>query len=269
MTAAPARAEQAAAVGRVEGGFEAFTMLPRRSLLLMLPGCLAGLPGAARAGTPLWVSGEVPPYLQQGAHGPEGYAFELFQRVLQQAGEDGELRFFPWARALRMLEAGEAQAALVITRTAEREAQFRWLFPVGNFRFAIVTRAADGAASGDIAALRTRRVGSMRGSVSRSMLAGAGVPHVVEGKDYAELLALLRRGLVDAVMGPDAVMRKLDTAGGLRLTLLDQTRELYAAAGAAMPDAIVQRIRAAHQSLVESGVVAQLRKRHPDAFSGD
>lgn len=243
--------------------------LPRRAVLLVLSGGLGGFVSGVRAAPALWVSGEVPPYLQQGARGPEGYAFELFQRVVQQAGEGGELRFFPWARALRMLEVGEAQAALVITRTAEREAQYRWLFPVGNFRFAIVTRAADGPASGDIAALRTRRVGSMRGSVSRGMLASAGVPHVVEGKDYAELLALLRRGLVDAVMGPDAVMRTLDTAGGLRLTLLDQTRELYAAAGAAMPDAAVQRIRAAYQALVDSGAVAQLRKRHPAAFSDD
>lgn len=243
-------------------------MLPRRAFPLTLAGLLAGLCGTARATPPLWVSGEVPPYLWRGAKGPEGYAFEVFQRVIQQAEVAAELRFFPWARALRMLEAREAHAALVITRTPEREAQFRWLFPVGSFRFAIVTRAADGPVSSDIAALTQRRVGSMRASVSRGMLAAAGAKHVVEGKDYPELLALLQRGFVEAVIGPDTVMRTLKSEG-LRLTVLDQGHDLYAAAGAAMPDEQVQRLRAVYQHLVESGAIAQLRRRHLDAFPVD
>lgn len=247
-------------------------MLSRRVLLLTLTGLAAGRTGAAPPARPLWVSGEVPPYLWRGANGPQGYAAALFQRVATEAGVDAELRFYPWARALQMLQAGLAQAALVITRTPEREDRYRWLFPVGNFRFAVVTRAADGFTSSDIAALKDRRVGSMRASVSQGMLAEAGATHVVEGKDYVELLALLRRGLVDAVIGPDSVMRRVDTAGTaseLRLTLLDQHRELYAAAGAAMPDGTVQRIRVAYQHLVDSGAVAELRRRHPDAFHAD
>jgi polar amino acid transport system substrate-binding protein len=241
-------------------------MLQRRVFPSTLASLLAGLGGNAWAGPPLWVSGEVPPYLRRGAKGPEGYAFELFQRVTAQAAVPADLHFFPWARALRMLEAREAQAALVITRTPEREALFRWLFPVGRFRFAVVTRAADGPVSSDIAALAERRVGSMRASVSRGMLAAAGAKHIVEGKDYAELLTLLQRGLVEAVIGPDAVMRSFKSAENLRITLLDQGHELYAAAGATMPDEHVQKLRAAYQQLVDSGAVAVLRKRHPDIF---
>ena len=241
-------------------------MLSRRAFPPTLTSLLAGLSGSAWAGPPVWVSGEVPPYLWRGAKGPEGYAFELFQRVTRQADVGGDLHFYPWARALRMLEAREAHAALVITRTPEREALFRWLFPVGRFRFAIVTRAADGPVSGDIASLKERRVGSMRASVSRGMLAAAGAKHVVEGKDYGELVNLLQRGLVEAVIGPDAVMRSFKATENLRITLLDQGHELYAAAGAAMPDEQVQKLRAAYQQLVDSGAVAVLRKRHPDIF---
>jgi hypothetical protein len=36
-----------------------------------------------------------------------------------------------------------------------------------------------------------------------------------------------------------------------------------------MPDATVQRIRAAYQRLVDAGAVAQLKKRYPDAFYDD
>jgi polar amino acid transport system substrate-binding protein len=245
-------------------------MLSRRAFTPTLASLFAGLGGSAWAGPPVWVSGEVPPYLSRGAQGPEGYAFELFQRVTRQADVPADLQFYPWARALRMLEAREAHAALVITRTPEREAQFRWLFPVGSFRLAVVTRAADGPMSSDITALIHRRVGTMRASVSRSMLAAAGARHLVEGKDYAELLTLLQRGLVETVIGPDAVMRSFKARPGetdnLRITVLDQGYELYAAAGAAMPDDQVHKLRAAYQQLVDSGAVAQLKKRHPDVF---
>ena len=102
----------------------------------MLASLLAGLGGGALATTPVWVSHIIPPFLWHGDAGPEGYAFQVFQRVVKQAGLGADLHIYPWARALHLLQAGQAHAALVMTRTPEREAQYRWLFPVGRFRFA-------------------------------------------------------------------------------------------------------------------------------------
>ena len=78
-------------------------MLSRRSFTLTLASLLAGFGRPALAAPALWVSGEVPPFLSRGANGPEGYAFELFQRVIKQAELSAELQFFPWARALLMV----------------------------------------------------------------------------------------------------------------------------------------------------------------------
>lgn len=242
-------------------------MLTRRVVPLTLASLLAGWGGTARASAAVWVSHEIPPYLWLGSRGPEGYAFQLFQRVTQEAGLPVALQFYPFARAYRMLQVGQAQAALVVTRSPDREAQFQWLFPVGRFRLAVFTRQALGPIAVDIASLKARRVGSLRASVSRSMLEAAGAPHVVEGKDYAELLALLHRGIVEAVIAPESVLRTLDTrdgVGALRVALMDEAHDLYAAAGPAVSEDVVQRIRSAYQHLVDSGVVAQLRKSHPD-----
>ncbi len=253
-------------------------MSSRRTFTLTIAGCLPGLfcSGAAQAQQvpALWVSGEVPPHAWRGPKGPQGYAFELFQRVVKQAELSAELQFYPWARALLMVQGGQAQAALVITRTAERESQFRWLFPVGNYRFAIITRAEDGPMPRAIEALKGRRVGSLRASASRALLAASGITTVVEGKDYPDLLTLLHRGIVDVVIGPEAVVRALaprpgTPAGAFRDTLLDVSRDLFAAAGPAMPEAEQQRLVAAYQQLVASGFVAALKKRHPDAFFDD
>jgi polar amino acid transport system substrate-binding protein len=253
-------------------------MLPRRafnlSLTHLLAGWLVGFAASAQAGPALWVSGEVPPYLWRGANGPEGYAYELFQRVIKQADVSAELQFYPWARALLMVQGSQAQAALVITRTPERESQLRWLFPVGNFHFAVITRAADGPVGRDFESLRGRRIGSMRASASRAMLSAGDFPTVVEGKDYSELLTLLQRGVVDVVIGPEPALRTLGARQGaapeaVRCTVLDVSRDLYAAAGPSMPEPVRQRLLAAYQHLVDSGFVAQLKKRHPDAFFDD
>lgn len=247
-------------------------MTSRRSFHLALVSLLAGASGPARAARPVWVCHDVPPYVWQGAKGLEGYAVELYQRVARQAGIDAELRFYPFARAYRMLESGQAQAALVVTRSPDREARFRWLYPVGRFRFAVFTRPSLGAVPATVDELKRYRVGSLRASTSRAMLEAAGAAQVVEGRDYTELLVLLSRGIVDAVIGPEAVLRSIDArAGGegVRVAPLDNGYDFYTAASVGMRDATAQQVRAAYQHLVDKGVVAQLRKAHPDASFPD
>ncbi|HEY0954169.1 MAG TPA: transporter substrate-binding domain-containing protein [Roseateles sp.] len=247
-------------------------MPSRRALPFALVSLLAGVTGPALAAKALWVSHDVPPYLWQGAKGLEGYVFDLYQRVARQAGLETELHFYPFARAFRMLESGQAQAALVVTRSPDREARFRWLYPVGRFRFAIFTRPSLGVAPTTVNELKVHRVGSLRASTSRTMLEVAGVAHVVEGKDYAELLLLLNRGVVDAVVGPESVLRSMDARDGgdaMRVTALDSGYDFYTAAGPGMSEAVAQRVRAAYQQLVDGGVVAQLRKAHPEATIPD
>ncbi|MFG6461122.1 substrate-binding periplasmic protein [Roseateles sp. DXS20W] len=247
-------------------------MLPRRALALTLPGLLAGLGKAARAASAVWVGHDIPPYLSRGVHGPDGYAFQLFRRVIKQAQVDAVLQIYPWARAWRMLQLGHAEGALVVTRSPERETQFRWLFPVGRFRFAVFTRPALGPVAGELSALKALRIGALRASVGRGLLESAGITQVVEGKDFVELLALLEHGIVDAVIGPEPVLRAMDSrpgSEGLRITSLSQVYDLYAVAGPTMSEERVRHIVAAYQHLVDSGVVAQLRKSHPEAAFSD
>lgn len=249
-------------------------MPTRRSITLTLASLLTTGGARAVSGEHLvWVSGEVPPYLSRGAHGPQGYAFELYQRICKQAELGGELHFYPWARAMRLLQGGQAHAGLVVARSPDRESRFQWLFPVGNFRFAIFSRPEDGPMPVHVESLRSRRIGSLRASASRELLTTLQMPQVVEGKDYPELLTLLRRGVVDVAIMPEPVMRHMlaqqQPSAPLRATELDIHLDLYAVAGPAMSDDARRRILAAHQQLVDSGFVGQLKKRHPDAFFND
>ena len=84
-------------------------------------------------------------------------------------------------------------------------------------------------------------------------------PQVAQAaKDYAELLLLLNRGVVDAVIGPESVLRSMDARDGgeaLRVTTLDSGYDFYTAAGPGMSEAVAQRVRAAYQQLVDGGMV--------------
>jgi len=244
--------------------------MPSRRTFLALPPCLPWGIAQAAGTASVWVTSEAPPYLWRGQQGPEGYAFELFLRVLKQADLKVDLVVYPWARAYRMLEDRQAQAALVMTRTAEREGQFRWLFPVGSYRLVLVSRMADPAPLAEMVALRPLRVASLRASVARGSLAAAGVQQVVEGRDFSDLIALLRRGIVDVAIGPDPVMRNLGAGDDqLRYTTLEALHQFNAAAGPAMPDGDVLKVRNAYRQLLDAGVVTQLRKRHPGIFSDE
>jgi ABC-type amino acid transport substrate-binding protein len=143
---------------------------------------------------------------------------------------------------------------------------------VGRFRYAVYTRPELAPVRGDLSALRPLRVGALRGSAGHGLLTPAGVTRVVEGKDFIDLLALLNRGIVDAVFGPEPALRRVGTQAtstGLRITALGPADEFYAVAGPGMSSDAVERVRAAYQQLVDTSVVAQLRKSHPEAWTHD
>lgn len=221
-----------------------------------------------------WVTGEVPPFLWRGSAGPQGYAYELFQLVIKRGGMAADLQIYPWARALRLMQQGQAQVCLIAARTPAREAQFAWLFPVGSFRFALLTRRGQPALAWDPAVLRDRRIAVLRGSSSREWLDEVGLPVAAEGRDYAELVALLRRGVVDAILGPEAVVRaQLGQLGlpqdSVQAVALPRRQDLYAVSLPSLPEAQQRLIADAYRSLLDDGSVTRLKRRHASAFADD
>lgn len=249
--------------------------MPIARRFFLLTSLVAVLDKAAAQTLPMaWVSSEVPPFLWRGPNGPEGYAYELFQRVMKRADVSAQLEFYPWARAMRMVLAGQAQACLVTGRTLSREKLFAWLFPVGFVRFALITPKDQPTLNWNVLSLQGRRIAVLRGSTSREWLDEAGLPIAAEGRDYAELITLLRRGVVDAFVGPEAVVRaqltRMNLAqDSLRAVAQDRRVDLYAVAHLGMPIELQKRIVAAYRQLLDDGTVAQLRRRHAGAFVGE
>ncbi|WP_394559771.1 substrate-binding periplasmic protein [Aquipseudomonas alcaligenes] len=134
------------------------------SLLLLL--CCGLFAGALPARELLVVGTSFPQVYERNAAGDfTGLAPAVLRRLAAELG--GELRFelYPWARAQRMVEHGEADILVGPYRTAEREARFAFAAePFYQDRILFYARLDRREAwDGDYASLAGRRIAVVRG----------------------------------------------------------------------------------------------------------
>src|SRR5574343_704797 len=73
---------------------------------------------------------ELPPLNYQDGGQVSGFATELLQAVMQQAGYSVDIQLMPWARAYRLVMEGPDRVIYSITRTPQREPLFHWVGPI-------------------------------------------------------------------------------------------------------------------------------------------
>jgi polar amino acid transport system substrate-binding protein len=238
--------------------------MPRRRALIAT---LLTLPPAFALGAPemQWVAGDLPPWSWRTPAGPQGYAHDLVMAMMQRLGRNGTVSYFPWARAVRLTEQGEAVGVFPLARTPDREARFRWLIPLSAVRYVFLTAAADGPVTLD--ALRQRPVGVLRGSPIVRNLRAQRFTRVVEAKDYSDLLRMLSQRVIHAIYagGPmlDAAIEQYGyerAQFASHLSLGEST--LYIAASLRLPDPEAALWLKAYAALEEDGTVARLRRRY-------
>lgn len=236
-------------------------MLLRRTLIT----ASLCLPLAARARPLQWVAGDLPPWGWRTPAGPRGYAQELVTAMAQRLGRTGEVSYYPWARAVRLAEQGDAVGVFPLARTPDREARFRWLIPLMAVRYVFLTAAGDKALT--LSDLRTRPVGVLRGSPIAQNLRAEGFTRITEAKDYSDLLRLLsERGIAAIYAGGPMLDAAIDQYGYDRarfdaaVSLGEAT--LYLAASLRLQEAEAELWLKAYAALEEDGTVARLRRRY-------
>lgn len=240
-------------------------MLSRRLLLAASTLMLA----PARAAPLLeWVAGDLPPFGWSTPEGPRGFAQELVAAMAQRLGRRAEVRYMPWARAVRMVAQGDHFGVFPLARTPDREARFQWLVPLMAVRYGLYTLATP-ANEGrlGLAQRRRQRIGVLRGSPIVANLRAEGFESIVDAKDYHDLLRQLRAGLIDAVYaGAPMLEAAMDEYGHPRtlFTLQATVGEatLYMATSLGLHPAEAQRWVDAYRQLEEDGTVARLRQRY-------
>ncbi|MDC8774031.1 substrate-binding periplasmic protein [Roseateles albus] len=214
-----------------------------------------------------WLAGELPPFVWQTQGGPQGLAYELATQMSTKIGRPLSMTFYPWARAVRMAEGGPNYGVFPLARTPDREAQFKWLIPLAHVNYTFFGRSGSKVDLDALAALRGQRVGVLRGSPIIKNLQAEKFRHIVQAKDYKELLRLLAEDMIAAAYAGEPMLRAAidefkfrpqDFRSGLNL----KSAELYMASSLALDGAEEERWLQAYRDLQADGTVARLQKKY-------
>lgn len=226
------------------------------------------LPCGAKAQAVNWVAGDLPPFAWHEGDQAEGYAVDLLRALSERMKRPMSLQFYPWARAVHMTQNGQGLGVFPLARTPDREGRFQWLIPLQrvDYRLFSLSRQAAASPAPGLDALRRAPVGVLRGSPIRAHLQEQRFERIVEGKDYQELLRLLRLGVISAIYaGAPMLNAAIDKAGLTREQFeVGQSfgnAELYMACSLNVSEAELRLWRQAYQQLLDEGTVERLQQR--------
>lgn len=175
------------------------TVLLCAALLMISPGIGAADPG--------WraISGPLPPFAYEQQGRPTGFMVDLVDEAARSSGTSLRIDFYPWARAVALAQAGPQTLIFPLARTPERERRFTWVLPLYVQDYVVI--AARETAFVEKGLAPSTRVGLIRGTtLARDLPALRGRP-VSDERDYSDLFRKLDEGMIDAIVGPVAIVR--------------------------------------------------------------
>ena len=182
--------------------------------------CLAAtlLVGSAFGEAPLRLTThELPPYSFAGTGArPGGVAVNVVDCAAQAIGQPLEVGIYPWARAQAMVRDGHADGFFAASQSPARDEfavlsaviapqEWRWYFPAGSN----VKPSSDKFR-------KEARVGSFLGGNMLSWLKENGYRVAASPLSNDQMLQMLMRGRVDAILANNLVMDELLVAHGLQ-----------------------------------------------------
>lgn len=212
---------------------------------------------------------EYPPYYSDSL--PEGGPVaQLTVAALRKAGYEVELRFLPWARALRLGEQGEVDGLIGVWHSPERENFFLYSLPVIDNRIVLCGLPGKGPSRfTGFDALKPYVVGIVRGYANPPELAEANLHTESVDNDLQNLRKLLA-GHVDLVLIDQGVEhylqhkdlpqegRDIDCIGP---AVQEQPQYLVVSRHAADAGSVVEAFNAQLNKMIDSGEYARIAQR--------
>lgn len=233
-----------------------------RLLLCSLLACLT-LPAFA---APLRVvTSDLPPLSIEHANGQQGALVDIVTEVARRAGVPIEVQFVPWKRALFLVSKVPNTAIFPLTRNALREKSYRWITPLHYEKFVFVGEEGRSVVT-DAAALRSRPVAVLRGSVQLENLKKQGYTQLIETTTVQGGLRLVKLGIADAVFGDQDIISGAAHAYfpdmQINISAPVTTAETWLGGSPEMDDATAARLHAAMKAVVKDGTYARLLKNY-------
>jgi polar amino acid transport system substrate-binding protein len=246
-----------------------YLMRPMRRRLLAAPlALLSGLPQAAESAPLRLAVAELPPYAMSHATaaGP-GSLVEITQELLRRLGAPLTLEFYPWQRALTMAMHVPRMLVLPLTRTPEREPQYRWMVRLYRQRFIFVGAHGGGVDVHDAQALARKRLVVLRGSPHKRALLDAGFIDVSECSTVRECMRMVKKGIADATYGGEDIHRYAATLDGNKESDYDfsamfRDGEVWLAGSLDLTEEDGRKWRAEMEAMRADGTVARILRKY-------
>lgn len=213
------------------------------------------------------VSGNLPPFTVESGPDSPGALGSLVRDMAALLGEAPPIQFYPWTRSLSIVGAQPRTLILPLTRTAERENNYRWLVRLYRQQFVFIALRGTDIRLDSLPALRDLRITVLRGSPNEGQLSQRNFKQVLPANSVLDMARMLERGMADAIYGGDAINLAVLAEYGIPRTQLQVSKpldygEIWLGGSLDIPESEAQLWQNAMKQLVRDGVVRRTLARY-------
>ena len=129
--------------------------------------------------------------------GIDGISAEIVREMFKRAGIDYSMTLrFPWDRLYRLTLDKPGYALFSTTRTAEREALFKWVGPLGETSWVLMARGDSAIQVNNLSEASQYRIGAYKNNALSQSLESQKIPLVLSLRDQ-ENIRKLAAGQID------------------------------------------------------------------------
>ena len=245
-----------------------------RTLILCLVAAISFLPPAgvqaeSRAKELRLLAAELPPYSFQippASVGEtpgvdQGLVYEVVTEMAKRVGHTGLIEFIPWGEAQRIARTQPNIGILALTRTPERENQYRWLVRVVTDDLILV--GGQGVDVSSLDKVKDRPVGVLGRSGAEALLRERGFTRIKPQPEEWINARLMQQRRIDAWLAPRLmVIYAMHEVGGnleaLNFGEIVRKSEIYLAASKDLPDAEAQKWERAFEAVKADGTYQRI-----------
>ncbi|UGQ47955.1 substrate-binding periplasmic protein [Massilia endophytica] len=198
---------------------------------------------------------------------PQGCLLDVVAELMRRAGNRSPVQILPWSRALHLTRTTAYAALFPVTRTAEREAQFRWVGPLSFEVAGLYRRRGRQPQVSDLeAAKHLRAIAVTHSWYQHELLAGKGFRNLEVLTTQEQGIRMLLAGRVDLLAADSSTLlgslRNIGhTMEELDLAFVFWRGSNYLAFAPQTPTAEVARWQAALERMKADGTMRALSAR--------
>ena len=243
-----------------------------RILLLLAAAALAAA-GPAHAKELRLLAAELPPYTFQvppasvsEIPGPgQGFVHDVVVEMAKRAGHSGRIEYLPWAEAQRIAKTEPNIGILSLTRSPEREKEYRWIAKILTDDLIVV-----GGQGIDVSALdkvRDRPTGVLARSGAEALLKERGFTRIQPQAEEWMNARLMRQRRLDAWLAPRlmiiyATVEARGDLGALTFGEIVRSSEIWLAGSRDLPDAEVAKWQKAFEAVKADGTYQRIADQY-------